>query len=195
MPKFHRWFQRIAIPAISLAFHIHFKLKITGRENIPKGGCVVCPNHNSLSDPPLTAVALTGRGNLAVMAKKELFAHPQLGPLITWLGAFPVDRTRADITAIKAALQAVKDGRKLVVFPQGTRGAGEDEAKEGAAMLAARSKAPILPIYITEKKERFGRVQIVIGKPFMPEEGSRDYAAIAEDIVHRIYALKPENEQ
>lgn len=194
MPKFHRWFQRIAIPFVSLAYHVHYRLKITGRENIPEGGCVVCPNHTSFADPPLAAVAITGKINVALMAKKELFERPRLGPLITWLGAFPVDRGRADITAIKTALQAVKDGRKLIIFPQGTRGAGENEAKEGAAMLAARTKAPILPIYISEKKQRFGRVNVVIGKPFMPAEGSRDYAAIAEDIVHHIYALDPERQ-
>ncbi|NCB29518.1 MAG: 1-acyl-sn-glycerol-3-phosphate acyltransferase [Clostridia bacterium] len=190
-PKFHRGFQRFAIPFVSLWLHLRFKLHIYGRENIPEGGCVVCPNHTALTDPPLAAAAISHRINLAVMAKKELFTGNQFfARLITWLGAFPVSRDTADITAIKTALQAVKDGRKLIIFPQGTRGAGEGAAKEGAAMLAARTKAPIVPMYITEDKKRFGRVDIIIGKPFLPPAGSRDYAAIAEDILHHIYALR-----
>ncbi|MGE4548728.1 MAG: lysophospholipid acyltransferase family protein [Intestinibacillus sp.] len=193
MAKFHRWFQRIVVPLVGIAFHLYYRLHVTGRENIPDGGCVVCPNHSSYADPPLAAAAVSGRHNIAIMAKRELFEKGGFfAQLITWLGAFPVSRGDADVTAIKTALKAVKDGRKLIIFPQGTRGAGEGQTKEGAAMLAARTKAPILPIFIPENKQRFGRVNVVIGKPFYPEAGSKDYAAIAEDILRRIYALNAE---
>lgn len=193
MAKYWRGFQRITIPVVSAAYHLHYRVRVTGRENIPEGGCVVCPNHTSYADPPLAAVALTGRQSIALMAKKELFEKGGFfASLITWLGAFPVSRGDADISAIKTALKAVKDGRKLIIFPQGTRGATEGETKQGAAMLAARTKAPILPMYITEQKKRFGRVDVIIGKPFYPEAGSKDYAAIAEDILRRIYALNGE---
>ena len=110
--KYHRWFQRLALPFVQLAFHIHFKLHIVGRENIPEGGCVVCPNHKHNSDPPLAACGISNRHSIRIMAKKELFEIRGLSWLITWLGAFPVDRSRADLTAIKTALQAVKDGNK-----------------------------------------------------------------------------------
>lgn len=195
MPKFHRWFQRLALPFVQLAFHIHFKLRIIGRENMPEGGCVVCPNHNHNSDPPLAACGISNRYGIRIMAKKELFEVRGLSRLITWLGAFPVDRSRADLTAIKTALQAVKDGNKLIIFPQGTRGAGEDEAKDGAAMLALKTKAPIVPVYITEKKKKHGRVYVIVGKPFQPDPKSKDYAALSHEIMHRIYALRPEEER
>lgn len=195
MPKFHRWFQRLALPFVQLAFHIHFKLRIIGRENMPEGGCVVCPNHNHNSDPPLAACGISNRYGIRIMAKKELFEVRGLNRLITWLGAFPVDRSRADLTAIKTALQAVKDGNKLIIFPQGTRGAGENEAKDGAAMLALKTKAPIVPVYITEKKKKHGRVYVIVGKPFQPDPKSKDYAALSHEIMHRIYALRPEEER
>jgi len=172
--KYHRWFQRLALPFVQLAFHIHFKLHIVGRENIPEGGCVVCPNHKHNSDPPLAACGISNRHSIRIMAKQELFEIRGLSWLITWLGAFPVDRSRADLTAIKTALQAVKDGNKLLIFPQGTRGAGENEAKDGAAMLALKTKAPIVPMYITEKKEKHGRVNVIIGKPFLPDPKSKE---------------------
>ena len=129
--KFHRWFQWFAVPFVALGFHIYFGYKVIGRENIPEGGCVVCPNHVQLSDPPFAAVALGHQTPLRLMAKKELFEGNKLFAwLIAALGAFPIDRGGADITAIKTALGAVREGRKLIIFPQGTRGASEGETKK-----------------------------------------------------------------
>ena len=65
--KFHRWFQWFAVPFVALGFHIYFGYKVIGRENIPAGGCVVCPNHIQLSDPPFAAVALSHRTPLRLM--------------------------------------------------------------------------------------------------------------------------------
>lgn len=189
--KYHRWFQWIAIPFVALALRIYFGYRIKGRENIPAGGCVVCPNHVQLSDPPFAAVALSHTVPLRLMAKKELFEGNKLFAwLIAALGAFPVDRSGADITAIKTALGAVKAGQKLIIFPQGTRGAGEGETKKGAAMLAVKTHAPVLPMYISEEKTRRCRATVVIGKPFLPDPKQKDYGVVADDILRRIYALK-----
>ena len=141
--KYHRWFQWLVVPFVALAFHIYFGYRIIGRENIPEGGCVVCPNHIQLSDPPFAAVALSHRTPLRLMAKKELFQGNKLFAwLIAALGAFPVDREGADITAIKTALSSVKAGQKLIIFPQGTRGAAEGETKKRAARLSCPCTSP-----------------------------------------------------
>lgn len=190
--KYHRWFQWIAVPFVALAFHIYFGFKVKGRENIPEGGCVVCPNHVQLSDPPFAAVALGHKIPIRLMAKKELFEKRWLAWLISALGAFPVDRGGADITAIKTALGCVKAGCKLIIFPQGTRNAAEGETKKGAAMLAVKTRAPILPVYISEGKGFRCHARVVIGKSFTPDPKEKDYGVIAEDILHRIYALKEE---
>ena len=192
MAKFHPLFQKIALPCVSAAFHIYYGYRVTGRENVPEGGCVICPNHSDVIDPPMAAAAIGNKFTIRAMAKKELFSGGFFDRLITWLGAFPVDRSRADITAIKTALTAVKEGNKLLIFPQGTRGAGENEAKEGAAMLAVRTKSPIVPVYITEKKRFRTHARVVIGKPFLPDPKTKDYAAVSEEILHRIYALREE---
>ena len=189
--KFHRWFQWIAVPFVALAFHIYFGYKVVGRENIPAGGCVVCPNHIQLSDPPFAAVALSHRTPLRLMAKKELFHKNKIFTwLIAALGAFPIDREGADITAIKTALGCVRAGQKLIIFPQGTRGAADGETKKGAAMLAVKTRAPVLPMYITEGKGFRCKATVVIGKPFQPDPKEKDYGVIADDILKRIYALK-----
>ena len=129
--KFHRWFQRFAVPFVALAFHIYFGYKVIGRENIPEGGCVVCPNHVQLSDPPFAAIALGHGIPLRLMAKKELFKNKAFAWLIAALGAFPIDREGADITAIKTALGCVREGQKLIIFPQGTRGASGGGNQKG----------------------------------------------------------------
>jgi len=188
--KYSRWFQWLAVPFIALAFHIHFGYQVKGRENIPDGGCVVCPNHVQLSDPPFAAVALGNQYPIRVMAKKELFDNKAFSWLITALGAFPVNREGVDITSVKTALKCVKNGNKLIIFPQGTRGAAEGETKKGAAMLAVKTHAPILPVYISEAKTFRCHAKIIIGKPFFPDPNEKDYNVIANDILKRIYDLK-----
>lgn len=191
--KYHRWFQKIAIPFVALYLHVTIGFHVKGRENIPEGGCVVCPNHVQNLDPPFAAVGITNKYPVRLMAKKELFEKKQwFARLISALGAFPVDRAGTDITAIKTALGAVKLGQKLIIFPQGTRDAKEGETKKGAAMLAVKTRAPIVPMYISENKHRRSHATVIIGKPFYPEAGQKDYGIIADDILKRIYALKDE---
>lgn len=191
--KYNRHFQKAAIHAIHLYDILKYNFHVYGRENMPEGGAVVCANHSQWADPPMLAVAIGARHDIAIMAKKELFAIKGLGPLIQSLGAFPVDRGAADIQSIKTAIQAVKDGKKLMIFPEGTTKNSGGEAKEGAAMIALRCKAPIVPVYISTDKKFRSRVNIVVGKPYMPERTGRGkdmYREVADDIMRRIYALK-----
>lgn len=191
--KFHRGFQRAAIPVVTVYDHLKYKMHVIGRENIPDGGCVVVANHSQWADPVLVATSLGNKHVFVAMAKKELFDIKPLAPLITALGAFPVNRNAADITAIKTALRSVKEGKKLLIFPEGTTKHKEGDAvKEGAARIALKTGAPILPIYISENKKFRKDVYVVIGEPFVPEK-SRDKDAgrlLAEEMMRRIYALK-----
>lgn len=192
--KFQRWFQYLAIPIVNVYDHIKYDYHVVGRENIPNGGCVVCANHSQWADPVLVATAMGNKHNFAAMGKKELFEIKGLAPLITALGCFPVDRDGgADINAIKQSLRAVKDGRKLLIFPEGgTHHKEGDPAKLGAARIALKTRAPILPMYISENKKFRSKVYVVIGKPFVPEptRSKEGYQALADDIMDRIYALK-----
>lgn len=99
-------------------------------------------------------------------------------------------------------MKHLKSGRKLLLFPEGTRVKHVDEnaGKTGAIMLAARTGTPILPCYCQKRKFPFQRTSIVFGTPYMIEgpEGqkvpSSEYHQYAEDLMHRIYALKDEIE-
>lgn len=191
--KYNRTFQALAIPIVNVYDHLKYNYHVIGREKVPDGGCVLVANHTQWADPVLVGTALGNQYPLVAMAKKELFQIKLLGPLISALGAFPVDRGTADIGAIKTSLKAVKEGKKLLIFPEGgTRHKAGDEAKVGAAMIAARTGAPIVPIYISENKKFRSKVYVVFGDAYIPEKTkSKDgYRAIADDMMRRIYALK-----
>lgn len=191
--KYNRTFQALAIPIVNVYDHLKYNYHVIGREKVPDGGCVLVQNHTQWADPVLVGTALGNQYPLVAMAKKELFQIKMLGPLISALGAFPVDRGTADIGAIKTSLKAVKEGKKLLIFPEGgTKHKAGDEAKVGAAMIAARTGAPIVPIYISENKKFRSKVYVVFGDAYIPEKTkSKDgYRAIADDMMRRIYALK-----
>ena len=191
--KYNLTFQALAIPIVNVYDHLKYNYHVIGREKVPDGGCVLVANHTQWADPVLVGTALGNQYPLVAMAKKELFQIKLLGPLISALGAFPVDRGTADIGAIKTSLKAVKEGKKLLIFPEGgTKHKAGDEAKVGAAMIAARTGAPIVPIYISENKKFRSKVYVVFGDAYIPEKTkSKDgYRAIADDMMRRIYALK-----
>ena len=128
--------------------------RVFGRENVPKtGGVILAPNHASLFDPPIIGCASPRR--VTTMGKAELFDQKWLGLkilgwIITRMATFPVKRGAPDRRAIRRALQVLKDGEILVIFPEGTRTrTGElGEGEIGLAMIAHSSKAPIVPVYL-----------------------------------------------
>lgn len=178
-------------------FNLFHPVRAVGREHIPEGAAVICPNHTSASDPFFVVYAF-GRGRvMRAMAKKEVMNIPVIGWILSKAGVFGVDRGAADIGAVKNALRVLKEGRKLLMFPEGTRvGAGESvEAKTGAAMFAVRTGAPIVPVYIPAKKRWFRPTTVVIGQPFIPQVESRkgtseEFRVIAADLMERIRDLE-----
>ncbi len=158
-------------------FKFFYNIKVVGAENIPENdGFLVCSNHFSATDPIKIAYAFRGH-QVFFMAKKELFKVPVLSFLIRTLGAFPVDRSKADVGAVKHMLKLLESGESAGMFPQGTRHPNEDPrgtaVKNGAGMIAAKTGAWVVPVFIDQKnfKHRvFRRSRVTIGKPISPEE-------------------------
>ena len=130
----------------SVVFRTLWPLKIEGAENVPRAGAavIVC-NHLSMIDPFVVGYSANRLVNF--MAKQELFKVPGLRIWIRRLGAFPVDRSRQDATALKNALSVLKGGHLLGMFPEGTRSTTGEmlELRAGAVRLAARTHTPIIP--------------------------------------------------
>ncbi|MBA4603705.1 lysophospholipid acyltransferase family protein [Thermoactinomyces mirandus] len=174
-----------------------FLYKTTGTEHIPeKGPVVLCCNHISNLDPPLLAVSIERKVHF--MAKAELFRIPVLGSLIQRLGAFPVKRGAGDRQALKKAIQLLKDGHTVGIFPEGTRSkTGEmGPFHFGAALIALKGKAPIVPVAICGSFRLFRPIRIVFGSPidvapFLQEKvGTATAKQVTELVVNEIRSLK-----
>ncbi|MFN6560247.1 MAG: lysophospholipid acyltransferase family protein [Nostoc sp. ChiSLP01] len=134
---------------VSPMLHTYFRGKIYGAENVPRSGSVVVvSNHASYFDPPIVSNCVCRP--VAYMAKEELFNIPVLAQAIKLYGAYPVSRGSADRNAIRAALEYLNHGWAVGVFLQGTRTPDGriTEPKRGALLLAAKAKAPILPVSV-----------------------------------------------
>lgn len=175
-----------------------YRLRVTGKENEPEDGpFIVCANHLSNHDVFLLAACLKHQMRFA--AKAELFKVPILSGLVKSLGAYPIERGKGDVGAIKKTIKMLEDGAVIGFFPQGHRCPGkhpsETEAKSGVGMITARTRVTVLPISITTKKFKirlFRKTYITIGNPIEFSEygemlgNKTDYDRIAEYIFARI---------
>ena len=154
-------------------------------DQIPREGPVIlAANHASNLDAiEIGAWLIPGLGRrIHWLGKKELFAWPIVGWTATHGGVHPVDRGGADVEAFRLAQRILDEGQILFVFPEGTRSPDGvlQEARDGLAVLALRSRAPIVPIGISgsnrvwPKGQRLphpgGRVTIRVGAPFRPAD-------------------------
>jgi 1-acyl-sn-glycerol-3-phosphate acyltransferase len=149
-----------------------FRLRARGLENLPAGGFVLAANHTSNFDPWAIGMPLWPRRQLRFMGKSELF-NPVLSPILRAGGAFPVRRGEGDLEAIRQAVELVREGEIVVMFPEGTRRRKglikkhQPRSHSGAARIALAAKAPLVPAAIkgTDRLTRLGPLRVVYGRP------------------------------
>lgn len=176
-----------------------FRIRVVGAENEPDTGrFVVCSNHVSATDPVVVCYAFR-KHQVRYMAKKELFSIPLVSGLIRMLGAFPVDRGGGDVGAIRRAVEMVKEGKCMGIFPQGHRYPGVDprstKTKNGAALIAARAEADIMPVYIMRKHNKFKifrKTYVIIGEKISfadlhyDPNAEGEYARVTAEVFDRV---------
>lgn len=191
------WFYVFAAGFCRFVLRLGWRFRTIHSERVPPAGPVIlAANHVSYFDPPALACGL--KRPVHYMAKERLFRIPIFGTIIRWCYAYPVDRSRGDVGAIKRSVEVLRTGAVVGVFPEGTRNkSGTIEPQGGVALLHKLSGAPIVPAYIagTADWRRFGRVQVVYGEPFRlqqpGEKASReDLAKWTGEIMKRITALR-----
>lgn len=175
-------------------FHLKYRISVEGLGNLPKdSGYILCCNHINLQDPLVVGISLPF--SIRYMAKKELFNNPLLGGFLKFAGGFPVDRDGNDLSAIKTSLKVLKNNEALLIFAEGTRNKTPMplEAKPGVAMIAFKSKVPIVPTTIDSSYKIFSKVHIKFHTPVYLDEyygeklATDDYQKITQGIIDKVY--------
>jgi 1-acyl-sn-glycerol-3-phosphate acyltransferase len=157
-----------------------FRLEVKGIEHVPSGGFVLAANHASNLDPWPLGIPLFPRRWLRFMAKSELYWWP-LSLVLDAGGAFKVRRGAGDTEAIGRAVELVRAGEIVVMFPEGTRQKKGVRKKwharphSGAARIAQLAGAPLVPAAIsgTDRLARVARWKVAYGEPFEPGEDAQ----------------------
>jgi len=186
---------------VAPVLHFYFRGRVYGAENVPKDGrLLVVSNHASDFDPPLLSCSV--RRPVSYMAKEELFRIPVLKQAIALYGAYPVKRGSADRTAIRKAMEQLEEGWAVGVFLPGTRTPDGriPDPKLGAALIAAKTQTPLLPVSlwgtdrIFQKKKKFPRpvpLTIRIGEAIAPPPSTdrADLEIVTQRCVDAIHTL------
>lgn len=164
----------ILISLLKIPLWLLMRPKICGhKENLRmKGGVIFVCNHRALMDPVKLAVICPRI--IHFMAKKELF-DTKLGSIFfKSLFVFPVSRKTADIKSVKNAIKLLEKGKAFGIYPEGKRAVTDniDDIEKGTAFIAAKSGAPIVPIYLKEAKHRLSRVEVMVGEVITVESAS-----------------------
>ncbi len=148
-----------------------------------RGRGILISNHFTLGDP--IRLAFVAPRPVHFMAKQELFDSPLKRFFLTGLLAFPVYRKQADMQSLKQAMAVLEKNHIFGIFPEGRRSlTGElDSFEKGAAFLALRCSAPIIPIFADPGWRKRGRVRMIVGEPIDPNEVAKRFGGRAVDAV------------
>ena len=169
---------------LRLVIRCLFAVDVRGRERVPRDRqLIVASNHQSNFDPPLVGSWLPVE--LFIVAKRQLFENRFLGAVIRYFNAIPIDREGSDRKAMNRLAGLLKEGRNLLVFPEGTRSRDGKlgKARAGVGMLAAGCNCDILPVLVlgSRQKARFLRHRPSLLLEYGHPIPAKEIRAILED--------------
>jgi cytidylate kinase len=176
--RFGSWVIRVLARLLT---HLHLEGDVS---HLPPGALIVAANHASSADPPLIGGFLNQALDRPInwLGKRELLEAPVVGWAMRQAAIHPVDRRAADVDAFRTAMRILESGNVLMVFPEGTRSrdGALQAVREGVAVLALRSGAPVLPVGIADTDRFWPRghllpspgkdVTITFGKAFRVQD-------------------------
>ncbi|UCC43429.1 MAG: 1-acyl-sn-glycerol-3-phosphate acyltransferase [Candidatus Zixiibacteriota bacterium] len=180
-----------------------FRIRVTGRDNLPaRGGFILASNHVSYYDP-LVAGSWLNR-EVYFLAKKELFKNWLFGRILRRVNAIPLRRGSIDRHALAAALEVIRSDFGLVLFPEGTRSRTGRflEPKVGIGKIALETEVPIVPCYLHGTDRLLDcflgrkRMSVTLGTPLLPSEaadgksGKENFRAVAQSVMVRIGEIR-----
>lgn len=193
--SFYGWLKNSSRIVLGTLFRCHV---YDCPKKLPEGPLVLCSNHLSVLDAILLASHLDRQ--IVFLAKKELFENKILNFIFTKCGVIPLARDGTDIASVRSAVNTLKNGGFVCIFPQGTRCRTEcenTEPKSGAGLLVSLGRAKVIcaGIYAKNYKVKiFRKTKIVFGAPreiIVPEgiSGREKNDYITNDIFSEIISL------
>ena len=178
-----------------------FGFVVTGEERIPKTGAVIiASNHISYYDPPVVGSGVPRE--VYFLAKEELFRNRVFGWFISKYNAIPLRRSVGDVGALKKAVSLLKQGRAVLMFPEGTRSLTGRllKPKPGVGMIASLTASPVIPAYVRGTNRLRGallrrtRMEVAFGEPIVPPPpgtgaGKEIYGELTLKVMRRIAEL------
>ena len=166
----------ILLPLAWLVFHVGFRVRTEGRENLKKvqtRGYILAPNHISAIDPVFVSITRFWARRMMVFAKKELF---EINAFLSWFfrcaGAMCVRGTKEEAAVIDETVARCQNGESLLIFPEGTREKDGTflQPKSGLFVIAAAAAVDVVPVRIhyetpDGKMKLFCKVRVVYGEP------------------------------
>ena len=200
-----KWIYWLGWMSFGAAFRTLFGMRVIGEENlITEGPVLVASNHQSFLDPPL--IGNLYKDEMVYLARKTLFTGASRWVYTKW-NAIPVDQDRPDMASLKTIIRKLKEGHRVLVFPEGerSRDGSIGEAAPGIGLVAVKSGAPIQPVRISGARDalprgssriRFARITVTVGPAIhlTPEEikeahGKEGYNRITKRIMAAIHKL------
>ena len=182
-----------------------FNHRVIGQENLSlPGGALIASNHASFLDPPFIGIAFDKQ--IHYLARKTLFDHPVAGAILRSWNSIPVDQDRPDMTSVRTVIRNLREGKKVLVFPEGSRSFDDVllPGMPGVGLIVVKSGVPVIPVRLFGTHEalpRGGRsmhpseITLVCGRPWHCDptsygcEGKELYQRISDDLMEHIAAL------
>ena len=175
-----------------LPFKILYPVKVIGKENLIKGKAILCCNHHTKAD--FIPIFYATKTKVYALCKKEILNTKFKKWFLTKLHAIGINRDKPEISSIKKCLDVLNNNYNLLVFPQGTRSTIEEieSLKQGVAMFALKSKAPIIPMVYEKKLKAFRRNKLIIGEPiyFNLDYNKENIATVINKLQTKMNELK-----
>lgn len=184
-----------------LLYPVHwliFPFRLHGHKKVGPGACIYVSNHYCLWD--VFYPAHTTWEGVHFLAKEPILHAPILGYFARRVGVIGAMRDGSDVRTIMDSMKVLKNGEKISLFPEGTRNKKSDEEflpfHGGAAMLAIKTKTPIVPMVICNRPKVFRMTHVVVGEPIELTEyygkklSAEDYAHADEKLAELLYGMR-----
>lgn len=173
----------LAAPSVFLFLRPKWLYENENAKKKIRGGALVASNHDSFLDPMYVMVAVWYR-RMRIIATTDLFQHKSLAFFLRAVRCIEVDKQNFNFGTFRTVCDALKEGEIVTIFPEGSIHTGAQEEvrayKSGAVMMAQKADAPIVPIYIAQRKSWLNRQRFVIGEPIVFPGGNGSRASLNE---------------